>query len=91
MRLTGYDDEVDDLACKAHDTIYATDEERRIAREADGTVKDVLVVLNDCDATELGQGLDKADEAQPFDVLLPEQHHKVTIPLVATNCLEAPV
>lgn len=89
--LTGYDDEVDDLAGEAHDTVDATDQQRRVARETDSAVEDILVVLDDCDAAKLGQGLYEADEAQPRDVLLPEQHQEVAVPLLAADPLVAPL
>lgn len=91
IRLTGYDDEVYDLAGEAHDTIYATNQQRCVAGETDSSVENILVVLDDRDTAKLGQGLDEADEAQPRDVLLPEQHQEVAVPLLAADPLVAPL
>lgn len=89
VRLTGYDEKVDDLAGEAHDTINATNQQRRITRETNSAVENVLVVLDDRDTTKLSQGLDEADEAQPLDVLLREKHQEVAVPFLAADPLVA--
>lgn len=89
VRLTGNDEEVDDLAGEAHDTINATNQQRRVTRETNSSIENVLVVLDDRHTTKLSQGLDEADEAQPLDVLLREQHQEVAVPFLAADPLVA--